>query len=56
MKERNFSTIEGNEAAAYIAYRCNEVCEIYPITQSSFSYTHLTLPTINYVLLQMVTD
>jgi len=35
MKERNFSTIDGNEAAAYIAYRCNEVCAIYPITPSS---------------------
>jgi len=38
MKERKFSTfstIDGNEAAAYIAYRCNEVCAIYPITPSS---------------------
>ncbi|HMS65168.1 MAG TPA: hypothetical protein PKD83_07940, partial [Ignavibacteria bacterium] len=35
MKERIFSTIDGNEAAAYIAYRCNEVCAIYPITPSS---------------------
>lgn len=29
------STIDGNEAAAYIAYRVNEVCAIYPITPSS---------------------
>ncbi|MDX2283302.1 MAG: pyruvate:ferredoxin (flavodoxin) oxidoreductase [Bacteroidia bacterium] len=28
-------TIEGNEAAAYVAYRVNEVCAIYPITPSS---------------------
>jgi pyruvate-ferredoxin/flavodoxin oxidoreductase len=28
-------TIDGNEAAAYIAYRVNEICAIYPITPSS---------------------
>jgi pyruvate-ferredoxin/flavodoxin oxidoreductase len=28
-------TIDGNEAATYIAYRVNEVCAIYPITPSS---------------------
>jgi len=28
-------TIDGNEAAAYIAYNINEVCAIYPITPSS---------------------
>lgn len=28
-------TIDGNEAAAYIAYHLNEVCAIYPITPSS---------------------
>lgn len=28
-------TIDGNEATAYIAYRVNEVCAIYPITPSS---------------------
>lgn len=28
-------TIDANEAAAYIAYRVNEVCAIYPITPSS---------------------
>jgi pyruvate-ferredoxin/flavodoxin oxidoreductase len=27
--------IDGNEAAAYIAYKCSEVCAIYPITPSS---------------------
>jgi len=27
--------IDGNEAAASIAYRCNELCSIYPITPSS---------------------
>ena len=34
MKKR-IATIDGNEAAAYIAYRVNEVCAIYPITPSS---------------------
>ncbi len=29
------ATIDGNEAAAYVAYRLNEVCCIYPITPSS---------------------
>jgi len=28
-------TIDGNEAAAYVAYKTNEVCAIYPITPSS---------------------
>ena len=28
-------TIDGNEATAYVAYRVNEVCAIYPITPSS---------------------
>src|SRR5690349_4792864 len=28
-------TIDGNEAAAHVAYRVNEVCAIYPITPSS---------------------
>ncbi|MDR2974795.1 MAG: pyruvate:ferredoxin (flavodoxin) oxidoreductase [Propionibacteriaceae bacterium] len=27
--------IDGNEAAARVAYRCNELCSIYPITPSS---------------------
>ena len=35
MKEKTFVTIDGNEAAAYVAYRVNEVCAIYPITPSS---------------------
>lgn len=29
------ATMDGNEAAAHIAYRVNEVCAIYPITPSS---------------------
>jgi pyruvate-ferredoxin/flavodoxin oxidoreductase len=33
--KRNKVTIDGNEAAAYIAYHLNEVCAIYPITPSS---------------------
>jgi pyruvate-ferredoxin/flavodoxin oxidoreductase len=28
-------TVDGNEAVAYVAYRINEVCAIYPITPSS---------------------
>lgn len=35
MIESKQVTIDGNEAAAYIAYRVNEVCSIYPITPSS---------------------
>ncbi|MBM2815431.1 MAG: pyruvate-ferredoxin/flavodoxin oxidoreductase [Ignavibacteria bacterium] len=35
MKEKQYVTIDGNEAAAYVAYRVNEVCAIYPITPSS---------------------
>ena len=31
----NFSIMDGNEAAAYIAYKTSEVCAIYPITPSS---------------------
>ncbi len=30
-----FATIDGNEAAAHVAFRVNEVCAIYPITPSS---------------------
>lgn len=26
---------DGNTAAASVAYRCNELCSIYPITPSS---------------------
>ncbi len=33
--KNSIATIDGNEAAAYIAYRVNEVCAIYPITPSS---------------------
>jgi len=33
--KREFETIDGNEAAAWVAYRVNEVCAIYPITPSS---------------------
>src|SRR5678816_4498760 len=33
--EDQFLTIDGNEAAAYVAYRTNEVIAIYPITPSS---------------------
>lgn len=35
MKDKVYVTIDGNEAAAYVAYRINEVCAIYPITPSS---------------------
>ena len=31
----DFKTLDGNEAAAYVAYRLNEVMAIYPITPSS---------------------
>ncbi len=34
-KNKLVATIDGNEAAAYVAYRVNEVCAIYPITPSS---------------------
>ena len=32
---RKMVTIDGNEAAAYVAYKLNEVIAIYPITPSS---------------------
>src|SRR5574344_1320412 len=35
MEKKQFATIDGNEAAAYVMYRVNEVCGIYPITPSS---------------------
>ncbi len=35
MNTKSFTTIDGNEAVAYVAYRCNEVACIYPITPSS---------------------
>ncbi|MBK8699858.1 MAG: pyruvate:ferredoxin (flavodoxin) oxidoreductase [Saprospiraceae bacterium] len=34
-KKFKAATLDGNEACAYIAYRVNEVCAIYPITPSS---------------------
>ena len=33
--QKNIATIDGNEAVAFIAYRINEVCAIYPITPAS---------------------
>ena len=33
--EQNIKIMDGNEAAAYIAYKTSEVCAIYPITPSS---------------------
>ena len=33
--EKKFEIMDGNEAAAYVAYRTNEICAIYPITPSS---------------------
>ncbi|TVR83496.1 MAG: pyruvate:ferredoxin (flavodoxin) oxidoreductase [Rhodospirillales bacterium] len=35
MAEAKVTTIDGNEAAADVAFRLNEVCAIYPITPSS---------------------
>ena len=35
MSERKIVTIDGNEAAAYVAHKTNEVIAIYPITPSS---------------------
>ena len=35
MQSSAVTTLEGNEAVAYTAYRLNEVCAIYPITPSS---------------------
>ncbi|PKO21267.1 MAG: pyruvate:ferredoxin (flavodoxin) oxidoreductase [Chloroflexi bacterium HGW-Chloroflexi-1] len=35
MSERHVVTIDGNEAAAYVAHKTNEVIAIYPITPSS---------------------
>ena len=33
--KKHIVTLDGNEAAVYVAYRVNEVCAIYPITPSS---------------------
>src|SRR5271165_3775365 len=35
MKKRTQITLDGNEAAAYVAHQVNEVIAIYPITPSS---------------------
>jgi len=35
MARDHFKTVDGNEAAASIAYRVSEICAIYPITPSS---------------------
>jgi len=35
MSKRTLATIDGNEAAAYVAHKTNEICAIYPITPSS---------------------
>ncbi len=35
MAERKMVTIDGNEAAAYVAHKVNEIIAIYPITPSS---------------------
>src|SRR5512141_2915166 len=35
MNKRSQVTLDGNEAAAYVAYKTNEVIAIYPITPSS---------------------
>ena len=33
--EQRFTTVDGNEAAARIAFLSSEVCAIYPITPAS---------------------
>ena len=35
MENKNTGIIDGNEAAAYVAHKTNEICAIYPITPSS---------------------
>jgi pyruvate-ferredoxin/flavodoxin oxidoreductase len=37
---KKIKILDGNEAAAYIAYKTNEVCAIYPITPSSSMGEH----------------
>ena len=34
-KKKQFVTVDGNEAAAYVAYAFTEIAAIYPITPSS---------------------
>ena len=41
--ERTMVTIDGNEAAAYVAHKLNEVIAIYPITPSSNMGEHSDL-------------
>jgi len=43
MSNRSQVTLDGNEAAAYVAYRTNEVIAIYPITPSSNMGEHSDL-------------
>ena len=50
--DRKKVTIDGNEAAAYVAYNTNEVIAIYPITPSSnmgewLSLIHILLFTLS---------
>ena len=40
MAERKMVTVDGNEAAAYVAHKVNEVIAIYPITPSSSMGEH----------------
>jgi pyruvate-ferredoxin/flavodoxin oxidoreductase len=40
MAERKMVTVDGNEAAAYVAHKTNEVIAIYPITPSSSMGEH----------------
>ena len=35
MDNKTIGIIDGNEAAAYVAHKTNEICAIYPITPSS---------------------
>jgi len=35
MSLKQMITVDGNEACASVAYRCNEIAVIYPITPSS---------------------
>ena len=35
VESRRFVTVDGNEAAAYVAHKLSEVIAIYPITPSS---------------------
>ena len=34
-RQKHYVTVDGNEAAAYIAYAFTEIAAIYPITPSS---------------------